>query len=68
MATFAGVEVRSGCELACVLVLMTVSAVLKLHFENGIDATRDVTFLASHFGMRALQRICGGGVIRDRKC
>ena len=44
---------------------MTVSAVLKLHFENRVDTTRDVTLLASHLGVRALQWISRGRVIHD---
>lgn len=68
MATFTRIEIWSCCELAGVLVLVAVGAVLKLHLEHCFGAARDVAFFASHFGMRALQRIRRGRVIRNREC
>lgn len=67
MAAFAGVEIWRRSELAGVLIFMTVGAVLKLHLEQSVDATRDVAFFASDFGMRALQWIRGRHMICDRE-
>lgn len=67
VATFTRTEIRRCCELAGVLVFMTVGAVVKLHFEYRVDAARNVALFASNFGVRALQRICSCDVICDRK-
>lgn len=63
MAAFAGIEIWRCCELAGVLVLVAVGAVLKLHFEHRVGAARDVALFASDLGVRALQWICRRRVI-----
>jgi len=65
MATVARVEIGRRCELPNVLVLMTVGAVLELHFEYRVHTSWDVALFASDFGVGTLQRICGCRVIRD---
>lgn len=67
MAALARIEIRRSSELTGVLVFVTVGAVLKLHFEHSVGSARNVAFFASDFRMRALQRICRCGVIRDRE-
>lgn len=67
MATLTSVEVRCCSELAGVFVLVTIGAVFKLHFENRVHAARDVALFASHFCVRALQRIGSRRMIRNRE-
>ena len=68
MAAFTRIEIWRFCELAGVLVLMAVSAVLELHFEHSVDPARNVAFLASDLRVCALQRIRRSRVIGDGKC
>ena len=57
VAAFTRIEIRRWSELPGVLVFMTVGAVLELHLEHRVDASRDVAFLASDFRVSPLQRI-----------
>src|SRR5690242_20569624 len=50
MTTFTPIEIWCCCELAGVLVLVAVGAVLKFHLEHRVGTARDVAFLASHSG------------------
>src|SRR5579864_962122 len=66
VALIAGVEVRCGDKLSGVLILVARSALVKLDFEQRVLAFGDVTLVAVHAGMSALQRIGAGGMVFHR--
>jgi hypothetical protein len=65
VAILAAIEMRRGCELASMLIGVAIGATLKLHFEDCVFTSSEMTLRARHCGMLSLQGIRGLGVLLE---
>src|SRR5712692_8753160 len=67
VALFTAILIRRGSELTLVNVLMATAALRLGNPKHGALALRDMTLVAFHFGMPALERISALGMFFDSK-
>lgn len=67
VALLAAVQVRHGCELSLMLVLVAIQAARELDPVEGRAALGDVTLGALHRGVLGFERVSGRGVLFDTK-